>query len=56
MLPNNHYYSPVEEARKIAKERTIQYHSKNKVCYDAQFLPIKFKIGDDVKLQEIQLP
>ena len=25
----------------------MQYHDKNKVRYDARFLPVKFKVGDD---------
>ena len=30
LLPNNSYYPPVDEAHKLAKKRTIQYHNSNK--------------------------
>ena len=56
LLPNNSYYPPVDEARKLAKEKTIQYHYKNKVRYDARFLPVKFKVGDDVMYEEFHYP
>ena len=35
LIPYNNYYSPVDEACKLAKKRPIQYHNKNKVRYDA---------------------
>lgn len=55
-LPNNSYYPHVDEARKLAKERTIAYHIKNKVHYDARFLPVTFKVGDNVIYEEFHYP
>lgn len=48
LLSNNSYFSPVDEAKKIAKGRTITYNNKNKVCYCAHILPVKFKVDDTV--------
>lgn len=56
LLPNNNYYPPIDEARKLAKERTINYHKKNKVRYDVRFLPVPFKVGDTVMYEEFHYP
>ena len=56
LLPNNSYYPPVDETHKLSKERTIQYHNKNKVRYDTRFLPVKYKEGDDVMYEEFHYP
>lgn len=56
LLPNNSYYPPVDEARRLAKENTISYHNKNKVRYDARFLPAKFNVGDTVLYEEFHYP
>ena len=34
----------------------MQYHNKNKVRYDAQFLPVKFKVSDNVMHEEFHYP
>lgn len=36
------YYDPVDETRKLAKERTITPRNKNKVRYDARYLQENF--------------
>lgn len=51
-LPNNSYYPPNDKVRKLDKDRTITYHNKNKVCYDAHFLPVKFEVGDTNRYEE----
>ena len=56
LTSNNHYYPPVDEARKLAKERTIHYHNKNKVCQNVQFPFVKFKTGDDIIHRDIRYP
>ena len=55
-LPNNSYYLPVDEECKLAKERTLQYHNKNKVRYNTKFLSVKFKAGDGVMNKEFHYP
>ena len=52
LFPNNYYYQPVHKDGKLAKERRIQYYNKNKIKYDAWFLPMKFKVGDDITYEE----
>lgn len=52
----NKIYPPVEEARKIAKERTKQYYNVNKIRYDKRFQQAKFKVGDLVLYEEFQYP
>ncbi|GFY10004.1 transposon Ty3-G Gag-Pol polyprotein [Trichonephila clavipes] len=47
-LAQNQVYSPVEEARRFAKENTIKYHEKNKIKYDARFIDSPFEPGDIV--------
>lgn len=56
LISQNQYYPPVDEARKLAKQRTIEYHHKNKIVYDARVIPAKFKEGDLVKYEEFGYP
>ena len=56
LLPNKCYYSAVGEAHKLVKERIIHYYNKSKAWYDAWFLAIKFKVGDDVTYEEFYHP
>ena len=55
-LTNHEYYPQVEEARKIAFNRTIEHHAKNKTRYDARFVKSEFKPGDKVKYEEFHYP
>ncbi|GFV76614.1 transposon Tf2-6 polyprotein [Trichonephila clavipes] len=55
-LAQNQVYSPVEEARKLAKENTIKYHEKNKIKYDARFIDSPFEPGDLVIYEEFNYP
>lgn len=55
-LKKQAFYPPLDEARRLAKERTIAFHNKNKVKYDAKFVDSKFKIGDLVLYEEFQYP
>ncbi|GBO34077.1 Transposon Ty3-G Gag-Pol polyprotein [Araneus ventricosus] len=45
-IGQNSYYEPVNEARNLALQRTIDYHNKNKIRYDARFVDKKFNPGD----------
>ncbi|GFW53641.1 hypothetical protein TNCV_4815421 [Trichonephila clavipes] len=45
-LKDNEIYPPLEEARKLAKERTEQYYKINKIRYDKKFQEADFKVGD----------
>ncbi|GFX00362.1 uncharacterized protein TNCV_1273561 [Trichonephila clavipes] len=45
-LRDNEIYPPIEEARKLAKERTEQYYKINKIRYDKKFQEADFKVGD----------
>lgn len=49
-------YPPVEEARKIALDRTKQYHEKNKIHYDARFSEIEFSPNQLVIYEEFKYP
>lgn len=53
---NQNFYPPLNEARRLAKERTIAYHKRNKVKYDARFVESKFNVGDLVLYEEFQYP
>ncbi|GFW89038.1 retrovirus-related Pol polyprotein from transposon 17.6 [Trichonephila clavipes] len=57
-LKDNEIYPPLEEARKLAKERTEQYYKINKIRYDKKFQEADFthKDGDLVIYEEIQYP
>ncbi|GFV22362.1 transposon Tf2-11 polyprotein [Trichonephila clavipes] len=55
-LKNNEIYPPLEEARKLAKERTEQYYKINKIRYDKKFQEADFKVGDLVMYEEFQYP
>ncbi|GFU14194.1 retrovirus-related Pol polyprotein from transposon 297 [Trichonephila clavipes] len=39
----NNYYKPVDEARELALQRTIDYHIKNKIRYDARWIEKKIQ-------------
>ncbi|GFU55303.1 putative DD41D transposase [Trichonephila clavipes] len=45
-LKDNEIYPPLEEARKLAKERTEQYYKINQIRYDKKFQETDFKNGD----------
>lgn len=49
-------YPPVDEARKIAKNRTIEFHNKSKKRYDQHFTEAKFEPGNLVIYEEFQYP
>ncbi|GFT93224.1 retrotransposable element Tf2 protein type 3 [Trichonephila clavipes] len=53
-LKDNEIYPPLEEARKLAKERTEQYYKINKIRYDKKFQDADFKVGDLVMYEEFQ--
>ncbi|GFV11282.1 retrotransposable element Tf2 protein type 1 [Trichonephila clavipes] len=55
-LKDNEIYPPLEEARKLAKERTEQYYKINKIRYDKKFQVADFKFGDLVTYEEFQYP
>ncbi|GFU57987.1 retrotransposable element Tf2 protein type 1 [Trichonephila clavipes] len=55
-LKDNEIYPPLEEARKLAKERTEQYYKINKIRYDKKFQEADFKVGDLVMYEEFQYP
>ncbi|GFT35433.1 transposon Tf2-9 polyprotein [Trichonephila clavipes] len=55
-LKDNEIYPPLEEARKLAKERTEQYYKINKIKYDKKFQEADFKVGDLVMYEEFQYP
>ncbi|GFX92998.1 CCHC-type domain-containing protein [Trichonephila clavipes] len=52
----NNYYEPVDEARELALQSTIDYHIKNKIRYDARCIEKKFNPGDFVAHEEFQYP
>ncbi|GBL95809.1 Retrovirus-related Pol polyprotein from transposon 412 [Araneus ventricosus] len=37
-IGQNSYYEPANEARNLALQRTMHYHNKNKIRYDARFV------------------
>ncbi|GFV61979.1 retrotransposable element Tf2 protein type 3 [Trichonephila clavipes] len=55
-LKDNEIYPPLEEERKLAKERTEQYYKINKIRYDKKFQEADFKVGDLVMYEEFQYP
>ncbi|GFU36419.1 retrotransposable element Tf2 protein type 1 [Trichonephila clavipes] len=55
-LKDNEIYLPLEEARKLAKERTEQYYKINKIRYDKKFQEADFKVDDLVMYEEFQYP
>ncbi|GBO01988.1 hypothetical protein AVEN_151872-1 [Araneus ventricosus] len=55
-IGQNSYYEPVNEARNLALQRTIDYHNKNKIRYDARFVDKKFNPGDLVVYEEVHYP
>ncbi|GFS80909.1 retrotransposable element Tf2 protein type 3 [Trichonephila clavipes] len=55
-LKDNEKYPRLEEARKLAKERTEQYYKINKIRYDSKFQEADFKVGDLVMYEEFQYP
>ncbi|GBL66814.1 Transposon Tf2-6 polyprotein [Araneus ventricosus] len=55
-IGQNNYYEPVNEARNLALQRTIDYHNKNKMRYDARFVDKKFNPGDLVVYEEFHYP
>ncbi|GFS93517.1 transposon Tf2-6 polyprotein [Trichonephila clavipes] len=54
-IDQNNYYEPVDEARGLALQRTIDYHIKNKIRYDSRCIEKKFNPGDLV-YEEFQYP
>jgi len=56
LINEQDYYPPVEEARKLAFQRTIEHHKKNKLYYDARFVQDNFKVGDKVLYEEFHYP
>ncbi|GBO44532.1 hypothetical protein AVEN_67685-1 [Araneus ventricosus] len=57
MLPiDQNSYEPVNEARNLALQRTIDYHNKNKIKYDERFVDKKFNPGDLVVYEELHYP
>lgn len=50
------YYPPVQEALKIAKEKTAQHHLINKRLYDLKFQDKSFNINDLVIYEEFHYP
>ncbi|GBM79909.1 hypothetical protein AVEN_173893-1 [Araneus ventricosus] len=55
-IGQNSYYEPVNEARNLALQRTIDYHNKNKIRYDARFVDKKFNPGDLFVHKEFHYP
>ncbi|GBN62388.1 hypothetical protein AVEN_139001-1 [Araneus ventricosus] len=55
-IGQNSYYEHVNEARNLALQRTIDYHNKNKIRYDARFVDRKFNRGDLVVYEEFYYP
>ncbi|GBO29619.1 Transposon Ty3-G Gag-Pol polyprotein [Araneus ventricosus] len=55
-IGQNSYYEPVNEALNLALQRTIDYHNKNKIRYDARFVDKKFNPGDLVVYEEFHYP
>ncbi|GFW56719.1 transposon Tf2-6 polyprotein [Trichonephila clavipes] len=55
-IDQNNYYEPVDEARELALKKTIDYHIKNKIRYDARCIEKKFNPGDLVVYEEFQYP
>ncbi|GBM34436.1 hypothetical protein AVEN_176497-1 [Araneus ventricosus] len=55
-IGQNSYYEPVNEARNLALQRTIDYYNKNKIRYDARFVDKKFNPGDLVVYEEFHYP
>ncbi|GFU48285.1 transposable element Tcb2 transposase [Trichonephila clavipes] len=55
-IDQNNYYEPVDEARELALQRTIDYHIKNKIRYDARCIEKKINPGDLVVYEEFQYP
>ncbi|GBM05890.1 Transposon Tf2-6 polyprotein [Araneus ventricosus] len=55
-IGQNSYYEPVNEAHNLALQRTIDYHNKNKIRYDARFVDKKFNPGDLVVYEEFHYP
>ena len=53
LLQNN--YPPINEALKIAKQRTMEYHNKNKIIYDQNYQESKFNVGDVVQHKEFSI-
>ncbi|GFY26084.1 transposon Tf2-6 polyprotein [Trichonephila clavipes] len=53
-IDQNNYYEPVDEARELALQRTIDYHIKNKIRYDARCIEKKFNPGDLAVYEEFQ--
>ncbi|GFX91285.1 transposon Ty3-G Gag-Pol polyprotein [Trichonephila clavipes] len=48
----NNYYEPVDEARELALQRTIDNHIKDKIRYDARCIKKKFNPGYFVAYEE----
>ncbi|GFX56633.1 transposon Ty3-G Gag-Pol polyprotein [Trichonephila clavipes] len=45
-IDQNNYYAPVDEARELVLQRTIDYYIKNKIRYDARCIEKIFNPGD----------
>ncbi|RWS23870.1 Retrotransposable element Tf2 protein type 3-like protein [Leptotrombidium deliense] len=46
----------IEESRKLAVERSLKYHQKNKIIYDKKFTPAEFNVGDKVLIETMWHP
>ncbi|GFU70581.1 retrovirus-related Pol polyprotein from transposon 17.6 [Trichonephila clavipes] len=55
-IDQNNYYEPVDEARELALQRTIDYHIKNNIRYDALCIEKQFNPGDLVVYEEFKYP
>lgn len=53
---DENFYPPIDEARKIAIEKTKQYHERNKIHYDARFHDLEFKPNELVIYEEFKYP
>ncbi|GFX07706.1 integrase catalytic domain-containing protein [Trichonephila clavipes] len=52
----NNYYEPVDEACELPLQRTINYHIKNKIRYDACCIEKNINPADLVVYEEFQYP
>lgn len=55
-LNQDNIYPSIDDARKLAQNRTVKYHERNKNYYDARFIDKQFKVGDSVIYEEFQYP
>lgn len=53
---NKNIYPPIDEARRLAIERTKLYHLRNKIHYDARFIDITFHPNELIICEEFKYP